>query len=131
MRQLLHIAAFWVVVIVAIRVGVCFPDSLLARILFSTYGPVPIRGEPKTDYLLRCARFSGSWLMQAAFFFVAGWVALEWDASLADSLFFLVLWAVVIPVLGGVALLASLWALAHSLWLRWFADAHSTHAAQA
>jgi hypothetical protein len=27
---------------------------------------------------------------------------------------------VIIPVLGGVALLASLWALARLLWVRWF-----------
>jgi hypothetical protein len=131
MRQLLHIAAFWVAMIVAIRVAVCLPRSLLARILFSRFGPVPIRDEPKSDYLLRCARFGGSWFMQAAFFFVAGWVALRWDTSLADSLFFLVLWAVVIPVLGGVALLSSVWALVHSLWVRRFGDAHATHAAQA
>ena len=128
MRQLLHIAAFWVAMIVAIRVAVCFPGSLLARIFFSTFGPVPIRGEPKSAYLLRCARFGGSWFMQGAFLFVAGWVALKWDTSLADSLFFLVLWAVVIPVLGSVAFLASAWALAHSLWVRRFGDAHATHA---
>jgi hypothetical protein len=115
-------------VIVAIRLAVCFPRSLLARIFFSTFGPVPIRGEPKSDYLLRCARFGGSWFMQAAFFVVASWVALRWDTSLGDSLFFLVLWAVVVPALGGVALLASVWAFVHSLWVRWFGDAHATHA---
>jgi hypothetical protein len=69
--------------------------------------------------------------MQAAFLFVAGWVALGWDASLADSLFFLVLWAVVIPVLGGVALLASLWALVRLFRVRWVDGADSTQAFQA
>ena len=118
MRQLFHIAAFWVVVVVAIRAAVCFPHSLPARIFFFRFGPVLIRGEAKANYLLRCARFGGSWFMQAAFLFVVGWVALDWHASLADSLYFLVLWAVTIPVLGGVALLASLWALARSLWVR-------------
>ena len=131
MRQLLHIAAFWVAMIVAIRVAVCLPRSLLARILFSRFGPVPIRDEPKSDYLLRCARFGGSWFMQAAFLFVVGWVALDWHAPLADSLYFLVLWAVTIPVLGGIALLASLWALTRSLWVRRFGDARSIRSAQA
>ena len=125
MRQLFHIAAFWVVVVVAIRAAVCFPHSLLARIFFSQFGPAPIRGEAKSNYLLRCARFGGSWFMQAVFLFLVGWVALDWDASLADSLYFLVLWAVTIPVLGGVALLASLWALARSLWVRRFGGARS------
>ena len=130
MRQLFHIAAFWVVVVVAIRAAVCFPHCLLARIFFSQFGPVPIRGEAKSSYLLRCARFGGSWFMQASFLFVVGWVALDWNASLADSLYFLVLWAVTIPVLGGVALLASLWALARSLWVRRFGGARSTQATQ-
>jgi hypothetical protein len=131
MRQLFHIAAFWIVVVVAIRAAVCFPHSLPARIFFSEFGPVPIRGEAKIDYLLRCARFGASWFMQAAVLFVLGWVALDWHASFADSLYFLVLWAVTIPVLGGVALLASLWALARSLWIRRFGGGRSTQAAQA
>jgi hypothetical protein len=131
MRQLFQIAAFWVVVVVAIRAAVCFPHSLVARIFFSQFGPVPVHGEAKSNYLLRCAGFGGSWFMQAAFLFVLGWVALDWHASLADSLYFLVLWAVIIPVLGGVALLVSLWALACSFWVRRFGGAHSTQATQA
>jgi hypothetical protein len=131
MPQLFHIAAFWIVVVVTIRLAVCFPRSLLARVFFSQFGPVPIRGEAKSDYLLRCARFGGSWFMQAAFLFVVGWVALDWDASLVDSLYFLVLWAVTIPMLGGIALLASLWALARLLWVRRFGGVRSTQATQA
>jgi hypothetical protein len=131
MRQVFHIAAFWIAVVVTIRLAVCFPHSLLARIYFSQFGPVPMRGEAKSDYLLRCAWFGCSWFMQAAFLFVAGWVALGWDASLADSLYFLVLWAVVIPVLGGVALLASLWALVRLLRVRWVDGAGSTQSSQA
>src|ERR1700730_7330929 len=126
MRQFFHIAAFWVVVVVAIRAAVCFPHSLLARVFFSHFGPVPMRGEAKSDYLLRCARFGGSWFMQAVFLFVLGWIALGREASLADSLYFLVLWAVIIPVLGGVALLASLWALVRLLRVRWVDGAGST-----
>jgi hypothetical protein len=64
MPELLHVAVFWVFVIVAIRVGVCFPNSLFARILFLHYGPIAIRGEPKTEYLLRCARFRCNWFVQ-------------------------------------------------------------------
>src|ERR1700674_4227800 len=123
MRQLFHIAAFWVVVVVAIRAAVCFPHSLLARIFFFQFGPVLIRGEAKANYLLRCARFGGSWFMQAAFLFVIGWVGLEWHAGRAVSLYFLGLWAVIILVAGGVALLASLWALPCSLWVGRFGGA--------
>lgn len=135
MRELVHIAAFWVVVVVAIRVAVCFPHSLPACILFSRLGPLPLRGEPQALYLLRCARFGGSWFLQAVVLFGAGWVALRWDASLADSLFFLVLWAVVVPLLGGVALVAALFARGRSVWARRFGRASSAsssaHAAQA
>jgi hypothetical protein len=116
MSELLHIAAFWLVVVVIIRVAVCFPDSLLARILFSHHGPLPIRDEPKPEYLLRCARFRGSWFAQAVLFFVTGWIALGWNPSLADSLSFLVLWAVVIPALAALALLGSLSALVSRFW---------------
>jgi hypothetical protein len=59
MPELLHIAAFWAVVVVVIRLAVCC---------------LPFRRR---------------------------WVALQWDASLVNSLFFLVLSAVVIPALGG------------------------------
>jgi hypothetical protein len=87
--------------------------------------------EPKTEYLLRCARFRGSWFAQAVFLFVGGWVALTWDPSLADSLSFLVLWAVVIPSLAALALLGSLFALASWFWLKYFPRLHSAHAPQA
>ena len=119
MSEILRIAAFWVVVVVAIRVAVCFPQSLLARCLFSHHGPLPVRGESQADYLLRCARFGAGWFAQAAVLFVAGGVALQWNASLADSLYFLVLWTVVVPALGGMALLASLFAFGRSLCARW------------
>ena len=131
MRQFFYIAAFWVVVVVTIRLAVCFPRSLLARVYFSEFGPAPIRGETKSDYLLRCVRFGGGWFIQALFLFVVGWIALGWQASLADSLYFLVLWAVIIPVLGSVALLGSLWALARLLWIRRSGGARSTQTTQA
>ena len=131
MRQFFYIAAFWVVVVVTIRLAVCFPRSLLARVYFSEFGPAPIRGETKSHYLLRCVRFAGGWFIQASILFVVGWIALGWQASLADSLYFLVLWAVIIPVLGSVALLGSLWAFARLLWIRRFGGARSTQTTQA
>ncbi len=131
MSELLHIAAFWLVVVVIIRIAVCFPNSLLARLIFSRHGPVPLRDEPKTEYLLRCARFRGGWFAQAVILFVGGWVALTWDPSLADSLSFLVLWGIVVPSLAALALLGFLFALASWFWLKYFPCIHSAYAARA
>ena len=73
--------------------------------------------------------------MQAGFLLIVGWAGIQWEASLLDSLYFLVLWAVVVPVLGSVALLAALFAVGRSLWTRWADRASSTssssHAGQA
>ena len=118
MRQLFYIVVFWIVVVVTTRLATYFPDSLLARVLFMQFGPVPVRGESKADYLLRCARFAGSWFVQALLLWIVGWMVLRWQATLADSLYFLALWAVVIPLLGGVAFLVSLCALCRCLWIR-------------
>ena len=115
MAQLFHMAAFWVVVIVAIRLAVCFPRSMLARVLFYHYGPAAIRGETEADYLMRCAAFRASWFLQASLLFAAGWVALGWQPALADSLYFLVMWIAVIPTLGLGALAGALLA-AGSAW---------------
>jgi hypothetical protein len=106
--QTLQIAVFWIAVVVAVRLAVCFPESSFARMLYSHHGPVRGRGEPEPDFLLRRARFHGGWFAQAAFAFAAGWLALAWDASLGESLYFLVLWAAVIPALGCAALAATL-----------------------
>jgi hypothetical protein len=74
-------------------------------------------------------------LLQAVVVFGVGWVALRWDAALADSLSFLVLWAVVVPLLAAVALVATLFALGRSVWARRFGRASSAsgsaHATQA
>jgi len=131
MRQIFYIAGFWIVVIVAIRLAVCFPQSLLARVFFAQFGPAPIRGEMKPAYLLRCARFAVNWFLQALLLFGVGWIAVNWEASLADSPYFLTLWAVVIPILGGAALLASLYALGRWSWIRWFGDEHPKQGARA
>ena len=126
MRQLFFIVAFWIVVVVAMRLAVSFPRSLLARVFFTEFGPEPVPGETKADYLLRCARFGGSWFLQSLALFAVGWVALYWQAALADSLYFMVLWAVIIPLLGGAALLVSLFALLRRFWIRYFASALPT-----
>ena len=124
MRQIVHIAAFWVVVVVAIRLAVCFPHSLLAHVLFSRIGPLREREESEPHYLLRWASFGMSWFIQAACLFVAGWAALQWDASLAESLTFAVLWTVIVPLVGAGASLVSLLALARLVWVRASARLH-------
>ena len=120
MRQLFFIVAFWIVVVVAMRLAVSFPRSLLARAFFTPFGPQPLRGEPKSDFLLRCAQFGASWFAQSLVLFAAGWIALAWNPQLAESLFFLVLWTVVIPLLGGSSLVVSLYALCRCIWIRTF-----------
>ena len=118
MQQLFFIVAFWIIVVVAMRLAVSFPRSLLARVFFTPFGPEPMQGEAKVDYLLRCARFAGSWFVQSLALFGAGWLALARIPILADSLFFMVLWAVVIPLLGSGAFVVSLGAWFRCLWIR-------------
>lgn len=117
MRHLLYMAAYWLVVFVAIRLAVCFPRSLLARVLFLPLVPPRVRGESHAAYLVRCARLALSWSIQAAGLFAAGWLAVRWDASLLESRSFVVLWAVVVPLLGAASLLAALLAVVRSIWL--------------
>ena len=115
MSQIVHIVLFWIVVIAAIRVAVWFPDSVPARILFARQGAERSRGESDADFLLRCARFHGGWFAQAALLFVAGAAARAWSPALAESLPFVVLWAVVIPALGTFAFAAAAIDLGRSL----------------
>jgi hypothetical protein len=118
MRQLFFIVAFWIVVVVAMRLAVSFPRSLLARVFFTPFGPEPLRGETRSAFLLRCARFGASWFAQSLALFAAGWLVQSSSPALADSLFFVVLWAVVIPAIGGGALVVSLYSLSRCLWIR-------------
>ena len=118
MSQFIHIVVFWIAVVVVIRAAVCFPNSLLARVLFWRIDPAPLRGEPDTDYHFRWARFAAGWFLQAAFLFIAGWIALGRDGSLVDSPYFLVFWAMVIPALGAAALLGALFAVTRAIWRR-------------
>ncbi len=118
MRQLFFIVAFWIVVVVTMRLAVSFPKSLLARVFFAPFGPEPLRGETRSAYLLRCSRFGASWFAQSAALFGAGWLAQSSAPLLAGSLFFMVLWAVVIPFIGGGALVVSVYTLSRCLWIR-------------
>jgi hypothetical protein len=118
MEQIIHVALFWIAVVVIIRVAVWFPDSLPARVLFWRIDPAPLRGEPEHEHLLRSARFAASWFLQAAALFAVGRAALAWDASLVDSPIFLLFWAGVIPVLGVAALVAALGAASRAIWKR-------------
>jgi hypothetical protein len=119
MRQFIEIAVFWATVFVAICVLARFPDSWPGRIVFARQGPLPLRGEPRSRYLLRWALFAASWLVQALLVLAIGWEAMRLDPSLSGSLFFQVFWIVVVPLLAGVALLVSLLALTASLWRRY------------
>jgi hypothetical protein len=119
MRQFIEIAVFWAVVFVAICVLARFPDSLPGRIVFARQGPLPLRGEPRSRYLLRWALFAASWLVQALLVLAMGWEAMRLDPSLSGSLFFQVFWIVVVPLLAVVALVVSLLALTASLWRRY------------
>ena len=111
MRQIVHIVAFWVVVIVAIRLAVCFPLSLLAQVLFSRIGPMRERDESDRHSLLRWAHFGMSWFIQAALLLCRRLGSDAVDASLFESLAFAALWAVVVPLLGAAALVCRSWPL--------------------
>jgi hypothetical protein len=117
MRQFVEITLFWALVLVAICVLARFPDSWPGRILFARQGPLPIRGQPRSRYLLRWSAYAAGWFAQAMFVLGIGWAALRLDSSLADALFFQVFWMVVVPLLAAAGLLGSLLALGAALWL--------------
>jgi hypothetical protein len=119
MRQFIEIGLFWVLVLVAICVLARFPDSWPGRILFARQGPLPIRGQPRSRYLLRWSAYAAGWIAQAMFVLGIGWAVLRLDSSLADTLFFRVFWIVVVPLLATAGLFGSLLALAAALWLRY------------
>jgi hypothetical protein len=119
MRQFVEIGLFWVLVLVAICVLARFPDSWPGRILFARQGPLPIRGQPRSRYLLRWSAYAAGWFAQAMFVLGIGWAALRLDSSLADTLFFRVFCMVVVPLLATAGLFGSLLALAAALWLRY------------
>lgn len=112
MNEILQIAAFWLVVIVVVRIAVCFPGTLLARILFCRLDAVRLPREPQASFLLRRARVAAGWVAQCAGVALAGYASARVDASLDDSLPFVVLWAVVAPFVGAGWLASALVALA-------------------
>ena len=118
MQHIVEIVVFWAIVIVAIQLLAQFPDTWLARICFSHQGPLPIRGESRSNHLLRWCGYWASWLAQAIVVFGAGWIALSSDPSLENSTVFLVFWGVVVPFLGCVGLFGALFAFIASCWVR-------------
>jgi hypothetical protein len=119
MRQFIEIVLFWVVILVAICVLARFPESWLGRILFARQGPLPIRGQPRSRYLLRWSAYAAGWFAQAMLVLGIGWEALRTDASLASALFFQVFWMAVVPLLAVAGLLGALFALGTALWIRY------------
>jgi len=116
MRPFVDIAIFWAVVLAGICLLARFPESWLGRILFVRLGPLPILGELRSRYLLRWALFGAGWFVQAILVLAIGAAALRLQPSLAESLYFLVFWAVVVPVLAAVALSGALLAVGAALW---------------
>jgi hypothetical protein len=119
MRQFFQISLFWAAVFVAIWLLARFPESWLGRIMFARQGPLPLRGEAHSRYLMRWARYAAGWFVQAVVVLGVGWEARRLDPSLGQALFFEVFWLAVVPLLAAVALLGSLFALAASLWRRY------------
>ena len=118
MGPFLEISLFWAAVLAAICVVARYPESWPGRILFARQGPLPMRSEPRSRYLLRWAAYDASWFAQAMFVFLIGWEALYIDPSLGQALFFQVFCLAVVPFVAAVALLSSLLALAAALWRR-------------
>ena len=135
MRPFVDIAVFWAVVLAGICVLARFPESWLGRILFARLGPLPIGGEPRSRYLLRWAFFGVGWFVQAILVLGIGAAALRLEPWLAESLYFLVFWAVVVPMLAAVALAGALLAVGAAVWRRYIGpERHAgrrSHAIQA
>lgn len=132
MRQFFEIAMFWVLVLAGICVLARFPQSFVGRLLFARLGPLPLRGELRSRYMLRWAVHASGWFVQAVLVLGIGALALQLQPGLAESLPFLVFWAVVVPLLATGALAAALLALCASLWRRYFgAERRAGQASQA
>ena len=135
MRPFVDIAIFWAVVLAGICLLARFPESWLGRILFVRLGPLPILGELRSRYLLRWGLFGAGWFVQAILVLAIGAAALRLQPSLADSLYFLVFWAVVVPVLAAFALSGALLAVGAAVWRRYIGAerraGRQSHAVQA
>jgi hypothetical protein len=119
MGHFINAAIFSLIVLVVISLVARYPESWPGRILFARLGPVPGRFEPRSRYFLRWAAYAADWFVQASFAFAIGWAAWRAEPSLADSLPFLVLWLVVVPLLAIASLTGSALAVAAFLWRRY------------
>ena len=119
MREFVSIAVFWIIVLAGIFVLARFPQSWLGRVLFTRLGPLPIRGESRSRYLLRWAAYAAGWFVQTVLVLGIGAIAVQLHPWLAESLYFLVFWAIVVPFLASVALIVSVLAVAAALWRRY------------
>jgi hypothetical protein len=119
MREFVNVAVFWIIVLAGICVLARFPQSWLGRMLFTRLGPLPFRGESRSRYLLRWASYAAGWFVQAVLVLGIGAIALQFHPWLAESLYFLVFWAIVVPLLAIVALIVSSLAVVAALWRRY------------
>jgi len=119
MREFVSIAVFWIIVLAGIFVLARFPQSWLGRVLFTRLGPLPIRGESRSRYLLRWAAYAAGWFVQTVLVLGIGAIAVQLHPWLAESLYFLVFWAIVVPLLASAALIVSVLAVAAALWRRY------------
>jgi hypothetical protein len=128
MREFASIAVFWIVVLAGICVLARFPRSWLGRLLFARLGPLPVRGESRSRYLLRWGSYGAGWFAQAVLVLGIGAIALQLQPWLAESLYFLVFWAIVVPLLAIAALTISVVAVSAALWRRYVGAERATSA---
>ena len=129
MSHFVDIAILSMIVLVAICLLARYPDSWLGRLVFARLGPAPMPRELRSRYLLRWAACAAGWFAQAVFAFALGWAAWRLVPSLSDSLPFVVLWLVVVPLLAIVALAGSTVAIVAVLWRRFFGAERAAGAA--
>jgi hypothetical protein len=118
MDHFINVAIFSAITFVAICVLARYPSSWLGRIAFARLGPAPVRLESRSHYFLRWAAYAADWFIQAVFVFAIGWGTWRVAPGLADSLPFVVLWLVVVPLLAIVSLAGFALALVAFLWTR-------------
>ena len=128
MQEFANIAVFWVIVLAGICALARFPQSWLGHLLFARLGPVPVRGESRSRYLLRWGSYGASWFVQAVVVLGIGAIALQLQPWLAESLYFLVFWAIVVPLLAIGALTVSVLAVSAALWRRYVGAERATSA---
>ncbi len=102
------IALFYIFIYTSVRLLSRFPKSLISRLAFSRYGPLPKFGELKSHYLLRWSLYALSWLMQLLVIFACGYSAKYWYPMLQYENWYLGFWFFALPLLGMVALLGAL-----------------------